>query len=83
MNPDLSQTSCSQVRNDRFREAIQLHLLLALAPEHISVIEDTVIEGIESATKLMLSMGVLRRLQHVQDYLLLLGQVNAHYSHVW
>lgn len=70
-----SPTLPSQVRNHRFKEGIETHLLAPLCPTSVYCLEDAIVKGVRSATKVMLSIGALRSLRHVEEYLLSLDQV--------
>ncbi|RYP44477.1 hypothetical protein DL768_009048 [Monosporascus sp. mg162] len=67
-------TSPSQVRADRFKGCVQFHLLDSFSRISTSGVEDAIVKGIESSAKVMLSIGSLSYLRHVEDYLLSLSQ---------
>ena len=70
-----SPTLPSQVRNSRFKEGIEAHLLAPLFSGSVIFLEDAIVKGIGNATKAMLAIGAIRCLRDVEEYLLSLDQV--------
>lgn len=70
-----SPTLPSQVRNSRFKEGIETHLLTPLSSGSVLFPEQAIMKGIANATKVMLSIGRIMCLRHVEEYLLSLVQV--------
>ena len=70
-----SPTLPSQVRNSRFKEGIETHLLAPLSSGSTLFPEQAIMKGIANATKVMLSIGRIMCLRHVEEYLLSLVQV--------
>ncbi|RYP89792.1 hypothetical protein DL770_004086 [Monosporascus sp. CRB-9-2] len=73
-NHSRGTTSPSRVRADRFKGRVQFHLLDSSSRILTSDVEDAIVKGIESSAKIMLSIGSLSCLRHVENYLLSLSQ---------